>query len=94
MPDEPNSTGDRQTRAAEPYRLPPGVVGSTGDQTLDEILRGIKESAEMELELNFKSLDGNLTNADRVIGNQAAMSNLRSDPVAMLQELAKVNFTE
>lgn len=92
MADDINNAS-RQTRPAEPYRLPPDLVGSA-DADLDSILNSIRAGTEIELELNFKSLDGQLTNADRVIGNIAALKNINGDPAAELLELAKGNFTE
>ena len=84
----------RKTRSAEPYRVPTDLVSSTGDTDLDNLLNATFSSAERQVELNFKMLDGHLTNADRVIGNVAAMKNLSGDPIEVLERLASVNFTE
>ncbi len=94
MADENVNHSSRQTRSAEPYRLPSDLVASTDNADLDSILGSIRSATEIELELSFKSLDGQLTNADRVIGNIAALKNINGDPTAKLLELAQGNFTE
>lgn len=93
MSDDINNQS-RQTRSAEPYRIPADLVSASGDGGLDSMLQQIRAATEVELELSFKSLDGQLLNSDRIIANIAALQNINDDPTAKLLEIAQGNFTE